>query len=208
MRVFKWSLAGVAAVAVAAFLVVTALGSGVLQAQEGDKGVRGRPFMEALANRLGISVEELQAKRQAALDDVLKKAVEEGRLTQEQADKIREHPFRAAAGARKAAHAFAVNVMEAAAKTLNMTTDELRTALKGGKSLSTIAAERGVDKSNLKAGITNEVNKQLDQAVADGKLTREQANTIATNFQNKLDQMLDRTGPGDRGMPPFRGPRP
>ena len=68
MKVFKWALFGVAGVAVAGFLAVTALGSAVSQAQEGDAaGHHGRPFLNALAGVLGITPSQLQDDRKAAL---------------------------------------------------------------------------------------------------------------------------------------------
>ena len=199
MNVFKWALAGIAGVSLAGFLAITALGSGVLQAEEPGGGAgegRRAAFAQALADRLGITVEELKEAREGALDDVLAEAVADGRLTQEQADRIKDHPLRAAHGLlHRGARAIA-NVFGAAAETLGMTTEELRTELKEGKSLAEIAGEEGVSTADLKSGITNEIEAQIEKAVAEGKLSQERADTILANLSERLDEVIEREGTG------------
>ena len=58
----------------------------------GDRGPRQKPGGDNsyLADVLGITVEELQAAHQAALETALADAVEAGEITQEQADEMLE----------------------------------------------------------------------------------------------------------------------
>jgi len=172
MKAFKWALAGAGGLVVAGILAITALGSGISQAEEPTG--RGGRMAEALAERLGIGVDELRAKRQAALEDRLAEALASGRLTQEQVDKIREHPVRAgiAAGKLKVA---GVAIFKAAAEALNMEIAELRQEIASGKSLADVAGEQDVPVATLKASILAEVDAQLDQAVANGRLTQPRA---------------------------------
>jgi len=196
MRMFKWALAGAGGVAVAGIIAVTALGLGVSQAEEpggnGDNNPRTGAFTEALADRLGLSVSELNEQRTAALDDVLAEAVASGRLTQEQADKIKEGPMRHAGGPGrgfgKGLHGAIGDIFGSAAETLGLTKDELRTELMEGKSLADILAEQNVSVDELKASILDAVEAKLDAAVAEGKLSQDQADTL----KEKLDEGVDK----------------
>jgi hypothetical protein len=190
MKVFKWALLGAGGVAVAAFLAVTALGSAVTQADEGDgSGQQARPFTRALADVLGITPSQLQDDRKTALNQVLDAAVANGRLTQEQADQIRQHPKRSAAFLRGA-----LPVFEAAADTLHMTKEELRTEVSGGKSLADIAAAQNVSVDQLKAGITAEIKERLDQAVVIGRISQDRENKILDGLSKRLDTVVHRAG--------------
>jgi hypothetical protein len=192
MKIFKLAMLGVAGVAIAGFLAVTALGSGITSAQEpdGSGGGHARPFTRALADVLGITPSQLQQDRQAALDQVLQTAVAEGRITQEQADKIREHPRAAARLLRSTVY----SVFDAAAETLQMTNEELRAQLANGNSLAGVAAQQNVSVDQLKAGITTQVTAKLDEAVADGRISQEQETKLLDGLAKRLDTMISREG--------------
>ena len=72
--------------------------------------------------------------------------------------------------------------LEAAAKALGMTADELATALQSGKTLQTLADEAGVDIADVQAAIraahVTELRERIAQAVADGTLTQENADWL------------------------------
>lgn len=72
--------------------------------------------------------------------------------------------------------------LEAAAKALNMTTDELTAALNSGKTLETISQEAGVDfadvQSAIQAAHATEMRDRIQQAVADGTITQENADWL------------------------------
>lgn len=203
MKVFKWALFGAAGVAVAGFLAVTALGSAVTQAEEGEGG-HARAFTRHLADVLGIAPSQLQEDRKEALNNMLDEAVENGTITQEQADKIREHPLRSARMLKGAV----VSVFDAAADTLGMTKEELRDEVAGGKSLADVAAEQNVSVDQLKAGITSEITGHLDQAVADGRITEEQKDKILDGLTERLDTIVNHEGGSfmDREGGRFRRP--
>lgn len=71
---------------------------------------------------------------------------------------------------------------EAAAEALNMTTDELTTALQSGKTLEQIAEEAGVDfadvQSAIQAAHAAEMRERIQQAVEDGIITQENADWL------------------------------
>ena len=86
--------------------------------------------------------------------------------------------------------------LEAAAKALGMTTDELSTALKSGQTLEQIAAAQGVDFADVQAAIQaahkEEMRTQIQQAVADGTMTQDKADWLLEG----LDKGYLDGGPG------------
>jgi len=72
--------------------------------------------------------------------------------------------------------------LEAAAKALGMTTDELSTALSGGQTLADLAEEKGVDIADVKEAVeaaqVAETKTGITQAVTDGTLTQDKADWL------------------------------
>ena len=72
--------------------------------------------------------------------------------------------------------------LEAAATALNMTTDELSTALQSGKTLEQIASDQGVDYAKVREAINAahaaELRDRIQQALDDGTITQENADWL------------------------------
>ena len=106
--------------------------------------------------------------------------------------------------------------LEAAAEVLGLTTEELTTELWGGKTLSDLADEAGVElqavRDAVEAAHEQALQEALDakreaieKAVADGKLTREQADWILEGMdKGYFDHGFGGFG-GCRGRGGFRG---
>jgi len=77
---------------------------------------------------------------------------------------------------------FSPEALEAAAKVLGMTSDELSTQLWGGKTLAGLADEAGVDlqvvRDAVEAAQLDAVKAAIAQAVADGSITQSQADWL------------------------------
>jgi hypothetical protein len=116
------------------------------------KEFRGGVTGEGLATALGITTDELETAYQTATTEAINQAVEDGSITQEQADQyaadglIRRH-FRIL-------HNSDIDYQSLLAEALGISTDELQAA-------------------KLQA-----FNAAIDQAVADGLLTQEQADLM------------------------------
>ena len=65
--------------------------------------------------------------------------------------------------------------LDPAAKALGMSVDDLRAALKDGKTLAQVAKDKGVDPQKVIDALVAEAKTHLDQAVTDGHLTKDQA---------------------------------
>ncbi len=88
---------------------------------------------------------------------------------------------------------------------LGLTAAELRTQLESGKSLADVAKAQSKTSSGLQDAIVAAATKKLDAAVAAGKLTAAQEETMLADLESHVGDMVNRTGPPLRG--PDHGPR-
>ena len=217
-----WKVAAVVAVVV---VLGTAAVAAVAVAQEGTAGVKdrltdlGQQFKETVAGILGISVEEYDTALNQARDQVLDKAVEEGNLTQSQADRIRQRADEGF-GPGMMGNGFARGMMgggfgrgmmgdsqdsliAVAAGKLGMTVDELQTQLQDGKTVADLASEKGVDLKTIVDAFMATRQETLSQAVTDGKITQAQADQMLTNMREMVEDHLSgdmpALGPGGCG---------
>lgn len=98
--------------------------------------------------------------------------------------------------------------LEAAAKVLNMTTNELSTALKSDKTLADLATTAGVDIKDVQAAITAahaaEMRTQIQVGVTDGTISKEKAAWLLEGLDKGY---LDGPGFGFGFGGPHSGPR-
>jgi uncharacterized protein (DUF433 family) len=169
-------------------------------------------FWQTLASKLNTTVDKLQAAVRDALKATVAKMLTDGKLTQQQADKINsgidslpfnKQPFGGFMGGRgfdggRARFDISATAFDAAAQKLGMTTQDLTTELRNGKALTDVAKEKNVSSEDLKAAIVAAVDAQLDQAVKDGNLTQAQADKAKSQLNNlSLDQLGFNRGPGN-----------
>jgi hypothetical protein len=95
--------------------------------------------------------------------------------------------------------------LEAAAEVLGMTTDELITALRSGKTLEELAEEAGVDvqevRDAIQAARATELRSRIQQAVEDGTITQENADWLLEGLDKGFIGV-----PGGFGLGGPRGP--
>ena len=77
------------------------------------------------------------------------------------------------------------------ADTLGVSVQDLRTALKGGQSISQYATSLGKDPQTVTDALINAVNTKVDQLVADGKLPQERADTIKGKVPARVDKAMN-----------------
>ena len=90
-----------------------------------------------------------------------------------------------------------------AAQAIGITVQQLRTELPG-KSLAQVAQAHGKDPNAVATALKNAVHQRIDQAVANGRLTADQANQFKTMADQRIDQRMNQVVPQGR---PGRGPR-
>ena len=105
--------------------------------------------------------------------------------------------------------------LEAAAQALNMTTDELTTALQSGKTLEQIAQEAGVDLADVQSAIqaahATELRERIQQAVDAGTITQENADWLLEGLDQGfigVPGAFGFGGPHGHGFGPNSNPAP
>ena len=166
-------------------------------------------FLGHLATQLGVSSDKLDTAAIAAGKQTIQDAVTAGKLTQAQADKIEsklsvDNLCRFGRGREAMAGAIKV-YLDAAASALGISDTQLVADLKGGQTLSQVAAAQGVSEDTFKAKVVAAVKPQLDAAVASGKITADQEQKILDKLQNG-DPPLWNGRPGKAGASPAPTP--
>lgn len=208
-------IAGIAALVVVVALATVAAVSAQSATPTPQTGNRITDLWErmhqAIAKALGITVEQYDSAVSTAQSDVLKQAVEEGLLTQEQADQLaerwadRQGPMgpmgfgvpggRARGGwggpAWKMGMRGGTSVMSVAAEKLGLTVDELATAMGTDKSIADVAKEKGVDVAVIIDAVVAKQAEQLKSLVADGRITQKKADSMLAAMKQQVQQQLE-----------------
>ena len=165
-----------------------------------DPGADREAFQAAVAEKLGVTTAELETAYEEVALEQLDAAVEAGRITEEQADAIRERiesgdglgplgfgPFGGIHVHGPGHH------LEGAADYLGLTEAELHEQLRAGKSLAEIAAAEGKSVDGLKASMVASAKEELDQAVEDGRLQAAQRDEMLERLGSKIDDIVNGT---------------
>jgi polyhydroxyalkanoate synthesis regulator phasin len=188
-------LAGIAAAgAVAA--------SWVLEPSEESKAV-----IDDAASQLGVESSELSAALKQALKNRIDEAVEDGRLTEEQADELEAridadefpllgglgmfgHGVHGGPGLGHFGHFGHFELLETAASYLGLTEAELRDALED-QTLAEIAEEQGKTASGLVQELVATQTKRIDEALAHGRITEEQATELKAELSERMQELVN-----------------
>jgi hypothetical protein len=166
------------------------------------------------AKRLNVTPSELRQALSAAQDDQLDAAVKAGQLTQQQADDIRAHRKadghvlgfgRGPGGPGFDGHHGGPMDMDAVAKALGLSQDELFTKLRSGKTLAEIAKAQGKSLDDVKAAVKKAVLAQLDADLKAGRITKAQRDEEAAEIDEHLAHFGERP-PGFDGDHDHVGP--
>lgn len=203
----NWKRVGVFA-GLIALVGVVALGT-VAFAQDADDE-KNWPFnfrqkvQEAIADVLGISVDEYDTAIETAHGQLLEEAVAEDVLTQEQADQILERmeggfgfksmPF----GRGRRGHKMGGwmggpenSLISVAAEQLGLTVEDLLAELQDGKTIADVAGQHGVGAQTIADGFITIRTEKLDEAVAEGRITQEQADEMLAHMTEEVADHLN-----------------
>lgn len=70
---------------------------------------------------------------------------------------------------------------------LGLSDKEIDQAIKSGKSIYDLAKEKGMTKEQFKAALLEEKFKAIDKAVADGKITKSQGDSLKETVKNSMN---------------------
>jgi DNA-binding phage protein len=144
----------------------------------------------------------------AANDDIAK-ALSDKKITDDQAKKLRDGlaaeintfvdrtwPTKPATAPRAVVpnvKAFLGDMLQTARDYLGgVTLQDVTTAMRSGKSLGDIAADKGKSRDGLVQALTTTANANIDKAVASNKLTADQAATLKTKVAAEITSFVDR----------------
>ena len=88
--------------------------------------------------------------------------------------------------------------LAAAARVIGVSEADLQTALRSGQSIAQVAQSKGVDVKAVVDAMVAEAKTRLAEAVTAGRLTQAQADDKAANLEQRVTEMVNRTG-GGRG---------
>jgi len=198
--------------------------SSALSASEESKAV-----IEDAAGQLGVEPDALSDALKQALKNRIDAAVQAGRLTEAQGAELKERidsgdGLPLFGGIRPGGHGLGhtgpFGNLDNAAAYLGLTEAELRDQL-ADKTLAEIAKDREKSVDGLVQVLATAAEKRIDEAVADGRLTEEQANELKSELDDRIEALVNGEhrghghgfhpgfGPGSispRGPPDFEGP--
>jgi hypothetical protein len=186
---------GIAALAGVAALVVGGGGTALASKGDGDKASRCQARVARIAERRGITVEQLEANAKARLLARVDAALSAGRITSDQAVRLRDRIENATlcSGALRHEVRHGVHqVLVAAADYLGLTPKELREELRG-TSLAALATKQGKTVSGLEAAMLAPAKDRLAKAVAGKKITQAQADQRLERLQKLVDRLVNKT---------------
>jgi hypothetical protein len=195
-------------------VALAAIGSGAAFAatQLGSPRQESQAIVNDAAQQLGIDPSRLSNALKKALQNRVDAAVAAGRLTKEEGDALKariasdEFPIFLGGGHRIGfGHGADLG---AAASYLGLTEAELQTQLSAGKSLAQIAGDRGKSVEGLIQALVDAATKELEAAVAAGRLTEAQKQAILADLKARITERVNGTIPAFHGGPPLGAPPP
>ena len=189
--------AGVAAVAVAGAGAALAA-SGIVNPQQESKAV-----IDDAAGRLGVTPSQLSNALKQAYENRIDAAVAAGSITKAQGDAMKQriesedYPLLGGPGfghhGGPGGHGFPH--LDAAAAYLGLSATELQTQLQSGKTLAEVATAQGKTVDGLVSALVADEKKELDAAVAAGRLTQAQSDQLLANAKQRFTDFVNGTMP-------------
>jgi polyhydroxyalkanoate synthesis regulator phasin len=192
----------------AALLAVAGGGAAIAATQLSPKQ-ESQAVVNDAAKELGVSPSDLSAAIKSALEKRVDAAVAAGQLTKEQGDELKQRIesgdfplFGFGPGPGGFEHHEMLGGLDAAAAYLGLSEDELRAQLESGKSLAEVAKAKAKSVESLVDALVADAKKHLDEEVAEGHLTKSQAEQMLSRLEDGIRAMVN-------GEPPhiLRGPR-
>ncbi len=192
-----------------AVVLLGAGGAAVAQTRSDDFAAERQAFLDDVAERLGVTPDELEQAFKDARLARIDQALADGKITEDEARRMKESvesgtgrlfggPGRGFDGPHHrwsgpgggAFHHEPPAFFGAAADYLGLTDAELRNALMEGESLADLAEAQDKSVDGLEDAIVESFSKQLDEAVAAGRITAEQKTEILDRFEAHVPDLV------------------
>ena len=197
-------------VAAAAALAAVSAGAALAAEKLLTPKQESQAIINDAANRLGVAPSALSDALKSAFKARVDARVADGSITKAQGDELKARidsgdvPFFGGPGFRGGPHGGGHGAeLDVAATYLGVTEASLRDSLMSGKSLAQVAQEKNKSVDGLVDAIVAEQKKELAAAVAAGKLTDAQRDSIEQNLPARVKAMVNGERPA--GLHAFRG---
>ncbi len=182
----------------------------VIQVVAVETGLTEEEIMAALeaGETLLEIIEETEADVEAiiseAMDEltqIVEEAVASGELGQEQADAILsdleariERALESTLPVQQQAHnqtrEWARLAVQLASEATGLSEEQIMVAMQSGQSLAEIISANGGDPEAVMAQVQEQIRQQIEQAVAEGRLSQEQADAILARMSERIQQAM------------------
>jgi hypothetical protein len=206
-------------IAGAATVAALAGGGAAAVAATSDEKAAEQTVLADAAKRLGVNADDLRSALANAEDAQLDAEVKAGRLTQAQADAIKQHRQSEGTvldlghgGPGHHGHGGPGGgrfMLSDAAKAIGIPESSLLTQLRGGKTLAATAKAHGKTLAEVKAAVKKAATARLDADLEAGRITQAQRDEEVAELDDELAHLGDFRdhgfgdhGPGDRDATP------
>jgi len=207
----------IAALALSGALVAGGTGAAIAAVSKDERKAAEDAVLEDAAKRLNVTPDKLRDALAAAQDAQLDQAVKDGKLTQKQADMIKERRKQSGAvlggpgalklrGGKLGIHpggpgpgfgyghgphgpGLRMEILDGLADALGTTQSKLREGLRDGKSIADIAKANGKSLDDVRKALKATAKTRLDKAVKDEDLTQKQADRLLDRVGEKIDAL-------------------
>lgn len=169
-------------------------------------------FIDRLAQNLGLTSDQVQQGLQKTEDQYVDDAVSSGKMTQAQGDALKQKidsgqltpfMFGGPGFGMHGRHGHGDD-MQVIADTLGITTDQLQSDLSSGTTLAQEITNHGKTVDDVVNAIIAQEKTEMDQAVADGKMTQDQETQRLDTMKQQLTDAINNNtfgqgGPGGFG---------
>ena len=184
-------------VGVAAAAAVAGGGAAIGATQFGSPKEESQAIVNDAAKQLGVQPSALTAALKKALENRIDAAVAAGQLTKEQGNMLKQRiesgslPLFFGPRGGPGGHAGHFGELDAAASYLGLTDAQLDAQLEGGKSLAQVAKDRGKSVDGLIQALVDSATKKLDSAVAAGRLTKADEQSILNGLKDRITAFVN-----------------
>lgn len=164
---------------------------GFTETQIDDAAKAGKTAFD-LAKEKGMTADQLRTAIIDAKSQKIDKMVNEGKITKDKADTIKaDFPSKIQKwdGNLKQHKGHHFNIVYSTLQSkLGLTKTQIDDAAKAGKTAFDLAKEKGMTSDQLRAAIIDAKSERLDKMVNEGKLTKDKANTIKSDWTEKIQK--------------------
>jgi hypothetical protein len=197
-------------IAPAILLAALAGGAVAVAATSSSSSSPRQAYLDSVARHLGVTPAKLTSALQAAALERIEAAVASGRVGKQEGQALEQRVkegrgplFGGGLGDHRPGTGPRHALIAAAASYLGVTPQTLHSQRREGKSLAQIAAATpGKSATGLKAALAAAAGKELDAAVASGRLTAAKAQLRKARLPRLLEALVQRTGTGPHQHPP------